>query len=128
MTLIEVLVATLIFSVALGAFLSSLSAIMEVIDLARDKSQAVADLRSVLEHARATPFDLLTNRFPNGTIDGPVANNYTAIVGAYRLTNEHITVTYANPNTDPLELRTTLTWQDKRGRNRTAGISTFRTR
>lgn len=128
MTLFEVLVAVFIFSVAMGALLNSFSAIIEVIDLARDKSHAVADLRSVLEHMRATPFDLLTTRFPNGTQDGTATNNYTAIVGGYRLTNQHIVVTYADTNTDPLEIKTTLSWQDKRARTRNASLSTFRTR
>jgi prepilin-type N-terminal cleavage/methylation domain-containing protein len=128
MTLVEILIAALIFSLALGALLKSMGSIIEVIDLARDKSQAVADLRSVLEHMRATPFDLLTARFPNGTQDGTAINNYTAIVGGYKLASEHITVSYVDPNTDPLEIKTMLSWQDKRARTRNASLSTFRTR
>jgi Tfp pilus assembly protein PilV len=127
-TLIEILIATLVFVVALGALSQSLVAIMGAIDLSRDRGQATTDLRSMLERIRATPFDYLTTRFPNGTANGPVLYPYTNITGTYALRQENITVIYADPLVDPLEINVALTWQDKRGRTRTASMATFRTR
>jgi len=127
-TLVEVLVALLVFSVALGGLVSSLLNIMEVIDLARDTSQATADLRSMLERIRATPFDDILARFPNGTANGPALYPYTDILGNYTISNESVVVTYANTTTDPLEIHVALSWQDKRGRTRSTSMATYRTR
>jgi prepilin-type N-terminal cleavage/methylation domain-containing protein len=128
MTLIEVLIAALIFSVALGVLLSSIGAIVDLLDIAQDSTQATGDLKSMMERIRATPFDAITTRFTNGTIDGPVTNPYTAIVGGYNLRDEHLTVSYVNPNIDPLEILIMATWQDKKGRAFNTTMSTFRTR
>jgi Tfp pilus assembly protein PilV len=127
-TLVEVLVATIIFSLALTALLGSMVAINDLLDLNRERSQATLDLKSMLERVRATPFSNIITRFPNGTVDGPGLWPYSSIVGNYTLRAQHITVTFANPNTDPLEIKTTLTWLDKQGRNRNASMATFRTR
>lgn len=128
MTLIEVLIAALIFSVALGVLLSGLGAIIDLLDIAQDSTQMTCDLKNMMERIRATPFDAITTKFTNGTTDGPVTNPYTAIVGGYNLRNEHLTVSYANPNTDPLEILIMATWQDKKGRAFNTTMSTFRTR
>lgn len=128
MTLIEVLIAVLVFSVALGALLNSLVAIVDLVDLSKDKTVANGDLKNMLERIKATPFDSIPTRFTDGLADGPAANLYTNIVGGYTLRNEHITVTYPNPNSDPLEILIRLNWQDKKGRNFNTTVSTFRTR
>ena len=127
-TLVEVLVATLIFSLALTALLGSMIAINDLLDLNRDRSQATLDLRSMMERIRATPFSDITTHFPNGTLDGSITWPYTGIIGTATLRAEHITVTFANLNVDPLEIKTTLTWLDKKGRSRNASMATFRTK
>jgi prepilin-type N-terminal cleavage/methylation domain-containing protein len=128
MTLIEILIATLVFSLALGALLGSISAVVDVIDLSRDRTQVTLDLRNMLEKMRATPFDALTTKFPNNLLNGPASNPYSAIVGNYSLRSESIAVTYPNPNADPLEMQVTVNWLDKKGHARNGSISTFRTR
>ncbi len=127
-TLIELLIATLIFSVALGALLSSLVAIVNVIDLSRERTIATADLRNMLERIRSAPFSSLLTNFPNGLADGPVSNPYVNITGGYQLIDEHITVNYANPNVDPLEIQVVETWKNKKGHAYNAALSTFKTR
>ena len=128
MTLLEVLIAALIFSVALGVLLSSIGAIVDLLDIAQDSSQATSDMRNMMERIRATPFDSITTKFTNGVVDGPGSNPYTTIAGGYNLNNEHLTVSYANPNTDPLEIKVSAAWKDKKGRAFNASLSTFRTR
>lgn len=128
LTLIEILIATLIFSVALGALLSSLAAVVDIIDFSRDRTIAIADLRNIMETIRATPFDSLVAKFPNAMADGPANNPYANITGGYTLKSEHITVTYVNPNIDPLEIKVSGTWQDKKSHSFSASLSTFRTR
>ncbi len=127
-SLIEILVAVLIFTLAMGGLLSCIFSTMYLSEISRNSTIATADLRNIMEKIRATPFDHLTADFPHNVQDGPVAKPYQDIVGGYRLVNEHITATYANPNSDPLEIKVTAVWQDKRGRNANASLYTFRTR
>ncbi|HTY44477.1 MAG TPA: hypothetical protein VMD52_00580 [Patescibacteria group bacterium] len=127
-SLIEILVAVLIFTLAMGGLLSCVFSTMYLSEISRNSTIATADLKNIMEKIRATPFDHLTADFPHNVQDGPIAKPYQNIVGAYRLTAEHITVTYANPNGDPLEIKATAVWQDKRGRNANAALYTFKTR
>lgn len=128
MTLVEILIATLVFSLALGALLNCLVVIVDLIDISKDKTVAVSDLKNIFERMRATPFDSITTRFVNGVVDGPGINLYPNITGSYTLRNEHITVTYPNPNADPLEIKIMAAWLSKKGRAFNTSLSSFRTR
>lgn len=127
-TLIEILVATLVFTVALGALLSAITASLYLVDLSREQAIAVSDLRNIMERIRATAFNNIVVQFPDADVDGPAGNSYSSIVGGYRLNNQSMTVTYPDVNSDPLEIRVRLAWQDKRGRAQSVAASTFRTR
>jgi len=127
-SLIEIIVAVAIFTLAMGGLLSCILATMYLSEISKNSTIATADLRNMMEKIKATPFDYLTADFPDADVDGPAANPYPGITGAYKLINEHITVTYANPNVDPLEIRVTATWADRRGRTYNGSMSTFRTR
>lgn len=128
MTLVEILVATLIFCIALTGVLGSMVAISDLIDLAKDTTTATVHSKNMLERILMTSFAAMLTRFPDGTVDGPITNRYTTIVGGYNLTNEAITVRYANVSTDPLEINVFLSWSDKKGRGRNMSMSTFKTR
>ena len=128
MTLFEVLVATLVFIVALSALSEGVLKVVELIDIARCQTIAVGDLGNILEKIRATSFDAVTTLFPAGDVDGPPSNPYINITGGYALGNEHITVSYPDPNDDPLEIAANITWQGKLGRTYTASLSTIKTR
>jgi prepilin-type N-terminal cleavage/methylation domain-containing protein len=128
MTLIEILIAALVFTLAFGALLSSLTATVQLIDLAKARSIAVSDLRDMMEKIRATPFADMLSLFPDSLVDGPAYNSYQSIVGGYDLNSEQITVTYADAGSDPLEIRVDLSWQDARGRTYNISLSTFKTR
>ena len=127
-TLIENLIATLVFTIALVAVVSSIASIVDVIDDAKDTTVATADLRNVMEKIKATPFDSVTTKFPKGVSDGPASNLYSAIVDNYTLTNEHITVTYKDENAEPLEINAAMSWQNKKGRSFSRSMSTFKMR
>jgi Tfp pilus assembly protein PilV len=127
-TLIEILVATLVFVVALGALLSSITALLYLVDLSKEQTIAVGDSRNMMEKIRATAFADMQTQFPNAVIDGPSARSYSTVLGGYALSSEHITVTYANINSDPLEIKVSVSWQDKRRRGRNVSSSTFKTR
>lgn len=127
-TLVEILIATFVFTVALAALLSSISGTLYLLDLSKDTTIANSDLRNIMELIRTTSFANMIQLFPDGVVDGPVSNSYQLAIGGYRLGNEHITVTYANPNSEPLEIQVNLTWIDKRTRSHSIAAHTFKTR
>jgi Tfp pilus assembly protein PilV len=127
-TLVELLIAALVFTLAVAGVLQSIFSSLYLKETARNSSQAVFHLNNMMERMRATAFNSLTTQFPNGTQDGPAANRYTAVVGGYTLRNEHITVTYPNAAGDPREINATCRWTDSRNRAYNLSVSTMRTR
>ena len=128
MTLLEIMVASVIFVTAVIGVASAIVTAANLISTSRYRDIAVADLRNMMEKIGTTPFDSITTRFPDDVVDGPSSNPYSALLGGYTLTNEAITVSYEDASADPLEILVTVTWQDKRGRAYNASMSTFRTR
>jgi len=128
MTLMEVLVATLVFTIAMSGLLTSLNSVRYLFDISKNFEVAGQNLRDMQERIRSTTFSDMLTLFPNGDIDGPAGNPYATIVGGYTLMSEQITVAYANATAEPLETRVTVAWQDRQGRFQTVGASTFKAR
>jgi Tfp pilus assembly protein PilV len=131
MSLIDLLVSILILAITSAAFLGILLTALNFIDSAKEQTIAVYDLRDMMESIRSTrttPFSTMLTNYPNGIQDGPGARPYTTVVGNYTLRSEHITVTYPNTAAEPLEVRVTVTWQDKFGRSLSTAMSTFKSR
>ena len=127
-TLVEILISALIFTLALGVLSSSLITALHLIEVSRDRTIAISDLRDMMEEIRVTPFVDMLSVFPNSMVDGPGGSSYQSIVGGYSLNNEQIVVTYAGMNSDPLEIMVNLSWLDKQGRAYGVSASTFKTR
>ncbi|RKY27650.1 MAG: hypothetical protein DRP61_03720 [Candidatus Omnitrophota bacterium] len=127
-TLVEILITTFLGVTALGVILNSLISTAYLLDISQEEEIASYHLTNLAERILATPLDYVTDRFPPGVEDGPSDNPYADIVGGYSLNNEHITVTYPNPDAEPLELKITLSWQDRKGRTHTRSLSTFKSR
>jgi len=127
-SLVEVLVAVMIISFVSVGILQTFLVNLNAAELNRGNTVAMAHLGNMLEKIRCAAFDDLTTRFPNQDVDGPTGNNYADIVGGYTLPNEHITVTYTDPSTDPLEIIITLTWRYRNTLDRTNALATKRTR
>jgi len=127
-TFIELLIAVLIAGIAIGATLGCLSQSLYLSEIAFNTTIIIADIRDMFEEIWSTPFDSIVANFPDALADGPVTNNYAAIVGGYRLLSEQITVEYVNAVADPLEIFVTANWTDSRGRTHSIQLSTYRTR
>lgn len=127
-TMIEVLIAVTVFGFAMAGLLACILSTIYLSEVSRNSTIITSDLKNIMEKISATSFDRITSDFPNGVQDGPIAHPYQNIVGGYTLTNEHITVTYPNVASDPLEIHVTATWKDLKGRPYSASISTIRTR
>ena len=128
MTLVEVMITTLVFVSAVVALGGAIISCVNLIDITREQDVAVTDLKNIMEKIRATPFDSITTQFPDGLTHGPGGDAYANMLEGYSLTNEAITVSYADVSSDPLEILVTITWQSKRGRAYSASMATMRTR
>lgn len=127
-TLTELLVVTLILSLAIATTLACFSQVLYLTEVARDTTVCVSDIRDMIEEIWSTPFDFITSNFPDSVLDGPTGNRYENIVGGYTLSNEQVVVNYVDENADPLEIMITANWTDMRSRSRSIQLSTFRTR
>ena len=127
-SLVDILVSIFILAITAAAFLSVLLTALYFIDLSREQTIAVSDLRNMMEAIRATPYSNMLKSFPHNTQDGPSTMRYSALLGGYSLSGEHITVTYPNTSADPLEVKAALTWMNKYGRALSSSMSTFKAR
>jgi prepilin-type N-terminal cleavage/methylation domain-containing protein len=127
-TLVEILVATLILVFVGVVILQTFMSYIYFSAVNKERAVAMTDLSNMMETIISTPFSNIPARFPNSTQDGIVSNLYTNIVGGYTLKNEHITVTYVNSASDPLEIIVTLRWQDAKGLTQINALVTKRTK
>ena len=127
MALMEILVATLIALIAIGGILEAYCYFSVLAESTEESYTAMGNLATMMEKIQSTSFSLVETRFPNGTMDGGGITDYSAIVGGYSLSNEHITVNYVNPGTNPLEVIITVQWDGPKGRPYVKSLSTFKT-
>lgn len=128
MTLVELLIAALVFTISMAALLQSILGTLYLKEVSRDGATAAFHLSNMMERVRATSFNALAAQFPNGKADGPAGNPYADIVGGYTLRNERITVRYTDSLADPREITARIQWSDSRNRPYALSVSTARTR
>ncbi len=125
-TLIEVLIAALVLVITIGAALKAYQYHLQLAQLSKDKAEAVADMRDIMETISATPYSQITTIFPDGVVDGGAFNDYSALVGGYILDNQRMTVSYPNPLNTPLEIIVSVQWYGPRARLLNLSLSTFK--
>lgn len=106
-TLIEVVVSMFVLSVAILALLGTFLSGLTLVESSRNRSTAAADARAVFEEMR---------RLANTGLPQATGQNWTTWgrnAGLTTLPNEQITVTFRNPNADPVEATVTVNWQEK---------------
>jgi type II secretory pathway pseudopilin PulG len=125
-TLVELLLAIVVVTISGIGLMGAYQWSLHLAEVAQQANMATNDLRDMMERIKTTAFTQLNTNFPNGTVNGPAVNLYTAVVGGFTLSTEQITVTHS-PNTaaDPRELIVLLTWTN-RGRQYQRQLSTMR--
>ncbi|MEW6745618.1 MAG: hypothetical protein AB1486_22945 [Planctomycetota bacterium] len=153
LSLVEAAVAATFLAIAALVAFPTMISFFELSKTARQENIAFFDLESSLDDLRSTPYDELTERFP----DGSILSKYTAFVpdptgrwawdddtgdwvqvdlgkGTHRLNpgahlrNEVVTVHYDDPTADPLNVSITIEWLDERGRHNNEMLTTAFTR
>lgn len=120
-SLLELTIAVFILALVMGATAQALISYFAALDLQEQRNQATLTCKSVLSIARqvrdANPDDFpgaVTARFPhNEEVDG---------MGS--LPGEVVTVTYLDPEANPLEIVVTSTWRDRMGRQISSRMGT----
>ncbi|MFN0058230.1 MAG: prepilin-type N-terminal cleavage/methylation domain-containing protein [Planctomycetota bacterium] len=101
-TLLEVTIGMSILSVLTLSTLLTLIPLSQQNRLSREAETAVAEVRNVLEKIQSVPFSDVVALYPDGTT--------IAIPG---VSNGQITINYANPAADPLEIQLNLSWDSQ---------------
>lgn len=126
-TLVEILVAITILVFATAAIIQFYLSSLGLSEINKEETIAMTHSINMMEAIKCTPFNNIIVDFPDGISDGTASNNYATLVGGYVLAGEHIVVSYVNPSSDPLEIMVSVSWQDRRGVNRTKYLVTKRT-
>lgn len=119
-TLIELIISIALLAIGAVSIYQSVFSFEELGEMAHDRNIAFFDLETALEDIRSTPFDSIVDKYPDGSQLDKFSNLH--------LKNERITVTYRNPNRDPLLITVTIQWRDSKNRVREESMHTARTR
>lgn len=117
-TLVEVLMAMLVFVVAVVALLMLYIGVSSLRESSRNMAQAMADARTVLEEIREAS---------GASLAGVTGTDWTGWASDNNLTSlpdEVVTVEYADEAADPLDITVQVDWTE-RGRARTAVVETL---
>lgn len=121
-TLIEVMIALFVLTVAIGTFIGTNMLIQRNAEMGFERSIAIQDANRVLERMRNIS---RTGTFPSNVV-GAFPNN-TAVPGFTNLTSEQVTVTYASTTVDPLDVTVTVTWLSQTQRASVLSLRTVMT-
>ena len=118
-TLLEIVIAMALFSVAMAVAAQSLASYYVTMDMQQQRIVAANHCRTVLDQMRsvrnatpnaasntATLVDAILAKFPAGV----------AAAGPASLRNAKVTVSYEDTNANPLVATVTVAWNDLRGR------------
>ncbi len=113
MTLLEVTFAMASLAIVMAGAAQGLVTYHEHMELQRQRTTAMESCRTVISQMR-TIRDANINDFPNAIL--AVFPDETAVAGFGALTNQQVTVDYADPGANPLAANVICTWSDLRGR------------
>ena len=107
LTLIEMMITILVMAGVLISILTANSAISQTSEGVYQRLFAVQDANQVIERMRNTA---VTGAFP-GNVTAVYPNNGT-VAGFSTLTNETVTVVYANAASNPLDVTVTVSYSE----------------
>ena len=118
-TLVEVLISVFVLSIGVTGSLAYFTTAKSATLLSRDTTTAVTHGEYILEEMRALP----TLAEIVSADDTEYWNNYVTAQGLNTLDNEAITVAFADPDGDPLNITVTIDWETNT-RARTVSLTT----
>ncbi|HTY44824.1 MAG TPA: prepilin-type N-terminal cleavage/methylation domain-containing protein [Patescibacteria group bacterium] len=122
-TLVELLIAVMVVSIAFLAILQLFSAILFSTEVNRNTSIAMTHLLYVLEDIKSTKFVDISTKINAGNWN--MNSTQITAAGLQSLTNETIQAQVSGAGTSLLTVTATANWFDNRNRARTISLKTF---
>ena len=122
-SLIELLIAIMVIGVGLLGILLGNTFTQKTGEIAHEQIVAIQDAHRVIE--------LMRNASANGNFPGNVTAafpNAAVIAGFNNLSSEQVTVIYADPTSDPLDVTVTTSWLELGVRNTSTRLRTLMTK
>lgn len=119
-TLIELMITVAVVVTIVVGFLGATTALQMANQAAYERSVALQDANQVIEQIRNTAG---TGTFP-ANVTAVYANN-AAVSGFTTLTNEAVTVAYANAAADPLDVTVTVSYSENGRRTMSTKLRTY---
>lgn len=119
-TLIEVMITAVVVAVVVLGFLGSATALQSANRAAFERTIALQDANQVIEAMR--------NTAATGTFPSNVTSVYSGTVSGYsNLPSESVSVSYASPTANPLDVTVTVSYNENSVRPTSASIRTYMT-
>jgi prepilin-type N-terminal cleavage/methylation domain-containing protein len=119
-TLIELIITVSILVVALTAYVWSTFTMQQTTEEAFEQLIATQDANQVIEQMRSTAS---TGLFPTNVVTA--FPNNTAVPGFANLQTQQVTVNYANPAADPLDVTVSVAWTTTNQRQANTSLRTY---
>lgn len=119
-TLIELMIALLVATLAIGGYIASNIVIQRNADSAFERTVALQDANQIIERMRSIA---QSGTFP-ANVTAAFPQNST-VSGFLNLTNEQVTVSYADPAVNPLDATVTVVWTSHTQRQETTALRTY---
>ena len=119
-TLVEMLIATAVVSLLVLGFMGSSTALQQTSQAAYERSLSFQDANHVVELMRDAA---ATGTFP-ANVTGTYSNGGT-VSGFTSLSNESVSVSYANASADPLDATVTVSYKENGTRVVTNSVRTY---
>lgn len=123
-TLVEVMITLLVMTLALLGILYANTQVQQTSEAAFERSLAVQDANRVIEQMRNISSD---GDFPDNVTDIYPDGGEVAALAGLNLTNEVVTVSYVDPDLDPLDVLVTVSWDENGRRNVDIALRTIMT-
>ena len=121
-TLIEVMIALVIATLTLGAYIGANVLIQKNTEVLNERTLALQDANRAIEQIR-TASRTTSPAFPANVV-AAYPNNST-IAGSGGLTSESILINYADPTANPLVVTVGVTWTSYARRTTTVAVQTY---
>ncbi|MFH1799692.1 MAG: prepilin-type N-terminal cleavage/methylation domain-containing protein [Candidatus Omnitrophota bacterium] len=120
-TIIELMIALLVLTLMIGSYVGANVKAQQNTEEMNERTVALQDANRVIERMRDTS-NAESLSFPSGTV--AVYPNDGTIEGFNNLTDEVVTVSYADESANPLDVTVTVTWTSYTGREHTETVKT----
>lgn len=119
-TLIELMIALLVLTLVIVGYVGANITAQRNSEEMHERTLAIQDANSAIEQMR--------DASKTGTFPGNVVTLYpqnSQITGFNNLTNEQVTVNYANSTANPLDVTVTVAWLSYTQRQNTEAVQTY---